>query len=307
MVECSCDVSFTNTGRANCIPVIGIARKFIVVPTYDSTGAKNYISTASALTDTAINALINQADRSKRWYPLPKVKNVELAKSEPKFQDFNDGSKKLVKDGVRSGKALFVDSVTPALVGVLNGGRCTDLSVYTVDNNGALVGYSYGETGKIYPMPLNKSTMFAIYQFATDSTVPTAELNMEFDVDLRDEWIIMVQAANITNINMLNVNGLIDVYATQAPISTTSFSSKLFLHEGDAVTPIVVTGLTITDFVLYNVTDSLAVTILTCTESPDGTYTFTFAAQTSADVLRLTPTKAGYDFENAIASTVTIP
>jgi hypothetical protein len=303
MIDCSCDISFSNTGRANCIPVFQIARKIVVVPIYDSTGAKNKVSTASVLTHTTINGLINQADRSKRWYPLPKVKNAKFPKADPTYQEFEDGSKKFVKTGVRTGEMLFVDSVTPSFVGVLNGGKCTELGVYIVDNKGNLLGYTYGESGSLYPIPLNKSTMDAIYEFANDTAVATSMLKFEFDVDLEDSYLRMIKADSITGLNMLNVNGLIDVYSTNTAISQTSHSTKLFLDEGDLVDPIVVTGLVAGDFALYNVTGSAAVTILTCVESPAGVYTFTYASQTLTNVLRITPTKANYDFTNVIANT----
>jgi hypothetical protein len=303
MIDCSCDISFSNTGRANCVPVFSIARKIVVVPMYDSTGAKNKVSTASVLTHTTINGLINQADRSKRWYPLPKVKNAKFPKGEPTYQEFEDGSKKFVKTGVRTGEMMFADSVTPSFVGVLNGGKCTELGVYIVDNKGNLLGYTYGETGSLYPVPLNKSTMDAIFEFATDATVTTSMLKFEFDVDLEDAYLRMIKADSITGLNLLNVNGLIDVYSVNTAVSQTSHKTKLYLDEGDLVEPIVVTGLVAGDFALYNVTGSAAVTISTCVESPAGTYTFTYASQTLTNVLRITPTKASYDFTNVIAKT----
>jgi hypothetical protein len=61
------------------------------------------------------------------------------------------------------------------------------------------------------------------------------------------------------------------------------------------------------DFALYNVDDSLAVTILTSTESPAGSYTITYAAQGSGEDLRLTPTKNGYDFSAVVTNLISIP
>ena len=62
-----------------------------------------------------------------------------------------------------------------------------------------------------------------------------------------------------------------------------------------------------TDSNLYNVTDAVSVAILTFSETADGVYAFTFAAQTSADVLRATPVKSKYDFTGATATTIIIP
>ncbi|WP_196302365.1 hypothetical protein, partial [Streptococcus pneumoniae] len=68
----------------------------------------------------------------------------------------------------------------------------------------------------------------------------------------------------------------------------------------------VLSGLVAGDFALYNVTDSAAVTVGSVAESPDGTYLITFAAQTANDVLRITPTKAGYDFSAVVALTTVL-
>jgi hypothetical protein len=69
----------------------------------------------------------------------------------------------------------------------------------------------------------------------------------------------------------------------------------------------VLPNLVVGDFACYNVTDSSSVTITSVTENPTGTYTFVIPTQTSAEVLRLTPTLIGHDFKNVVATTILIP
>jgi len=90
--------------------------------------------------------------------------------------------------------------------------------------------------------------------------------------------------------------------------TTTGFSAKLTLDYGNAKTKLPISGLVAGDFVLYNVTDSAAVTISTCTESPDGTYAFTFTGQTNTDILRLSlgTTTPAKPFDDATWSSVSI-
>ena len=89
-----------------------------------------------------------------------------------------------------------------------------------------------------------------------------------------------------------------------ASISTTSFKTTMTFDYGTWKNKDVATGFDAADFALYNVTDAASVSISTCVESPDGTYTFTYTAQTSADVLRLTPSVAGFEFTPLL---ITIP
>jgi len=143
------------------------------------------------------------------------------------------------------------------------------------------------------------------YVEATDTTVE--KLNISFD------WLLSEEDGNLRFIvptaDLFSSNGLLDIAATMTNISTTGFKAKLFTKEGygDISKKYPMTGLLLADFVLYNVTDSAAVTITSVTEDPEGTYTFAFTAQTSADVLRLTPSLDGYDFTSVVATTVTIP
>jgi hypothetical protein len=62
--------------------------------------------------------------------------------------------------------------------------------------------------------------------------------------------------------------------------------------------------LLLADFTVYNETTTSAVTITSATELPDGTYTFVFAAQTSADVLTLALVKDSLEMTDL---TVTVP
>ena len=69
------------------------------------------------------------------------------------------------------------------------------------------------------------------------------------------------------------------------------------------------TGLVIADFIdtnpgslgqpgkIYNTTTGLSVTVTGVTESPDGTYAITFAAQTPGDSLAIYIYKTGADFQ----------
>ncbi len=303
---CSCTSQYKNSGQPSCVgALIQAARKIILVPRYANDGTANKISLPATLNQAYFDALINNADRSLRWYPLPKFVNVEMAKGESTYEEFSDKTKKLVAEGVRTFKGLL-PAIQPQYLSVLKSGNCTDMAAYIIDKAGKLVGYTNGEENVLYPFPLNANTMNAVYMWATDTTGSNIDFSFEFDVDMKDEYIAQISGDDLTSVNLLNLEGLYNAKKSQTSTGQTSMVFKLYTEYGTVATPIKIEGLVAGDFALYNVTDSAAVTVSTCTESPAGTYTLTYASQTVADVIRITPSTTGIDFTDVIAQTATV-
>jgi len=312
-VVCSCEVSFLNTGLPNCIPAYRVWKKLIIVPLTANDGTKNKILSSDTLNAAFFNGKINNVDSSKRWYPLPKMKNVESTKADSILESFADQSQLFVAEGVRGFTGQLVNQ-SATFAGQLKAARCTDFGFYAIDGNGSLYGYTNNETGVIYPIPVDKNTWNPIWTLPTDTTVEKVTLNFQFDATLQDEYIGQIVSSDITGINLLDVSGLIDIFSEVVSCSTTALVVKMYNRYGSAFNKLPMEGLIIGDFFdtvggavgkLYNVTDSAAVTISSVTESPDGTYTFAFTAQTVADVLRVTPVKTGFDYTSVIATTAT--
>lgn len=301
---CDCTSVYENSGFPTCLgAVIGAVKRLIMVSRYDSAGAPNKITLPATLNSAYFSGKINNTDRSLRWYPLPKFFNVTTPKSESVYETFEDQSKKFVSEGIRTFTGVL-PAMNPCYLSVLKSGRCTDMAVYIVDKNGALVGLTNGEENVLYPFALNPNTVDAIYQWATDTTGSNINFSMEFDPDMQDEYINKIDAADLaTGVNLLNLTGLYDAFVNYANTSATTMTFTLYTKFGSVANPVKVKGLVAADFALFNVTDSGAVTILTATENPSGTYTLTYASQTVSDVIRLTPTKAGIDFTPVIENT----
>ncbi len=306
--DCSCTSKYENSGMPSCVgALIQAARKIIMVPRYTNAGALNKITLPTTLDSSYFSGKVNNADRSLRWYPLPKFVNAEMPKAESVYETFNDGTKKLIHEGVRSFSAVF-PAIQPQYLNVLKSGNCTDMAAYIIDKKGALVGLSNGEENVVYPFVLNANTFNAIYKWATDTTGSNIDFSFEFDVDMKDEDIVKIDASDMVNVNLLNLNGLYNAVKSQTSTGQTSMVFKLYTKYGSAAKPVAIEGLVAADFALYNVTDSAAVTVSTCTESTTvpGTYTLTYTSQTVADVIRITPTKTGIDFTDVIAQTATV-
>jgi hypothetical protein len=303
-MSCSCDVSLSNTGRPNCQPIQSVTKSIFVVQKYANDGTLNSVLTSATFNAAFFTARVNDADPSKRWYPITEIKNVTVTKADSIFENFDDASKIFIREGLKSFTGI-IPKADPTFLGKIKGLRCAEFGVYVVDKDGNLIGSSTNTTN-LYPIMVDAASWNPVLVSATDTTIQKIALNYDYSIDELDENLQMILSTEITGVNLLTVEGLLDVYSTNTAVSTSSFKAKLTTSYGSIVNKQVVKGLVAADFALYNVTTSLAVTILTATESPAGTYTFTFAAQTAGNVLRLTPTKNGFDFAAVVANTHTL-
>ena len=304
-MSCSCDVSLSNTGTPNCVPIGSVIKKLVLVSLVADDGTPNFIDTTVPINQAYIDARINDADASKRWYITPDIKNVTSDKADSVFEEFDDASKIFIRQGLRSFTGLMPKQ-SPTLLGQLENWRCAEFGVFAIDKDGNLLGVqTIADT--LYPIQIDAPSWNPTLMFGTDSTVQKIQLTFDFSLNVEDSTLQMITAPEIAPVNLLTVEGLLDVNSTYNTISTTGFKAVLTTKFGTAITKQAVKGLVSGDFALYNVTDLASVTIISATEFPDGTYAFTFAAQTSSDVLRLTPTKNGFDFAPVVANTILIP
>ena len=99
-------------------------------------------------------------------------------------------------------------------------------------------------------------------------------------------------------------------------ITSTTMTLRLYTDYGTPINPLVVTGMAVDNFFSWitsttakfrNVTDSADVTITGLTESPNGTYALTYAAQTVGDEVQFAMFASGFDFNGMEDDTFTIP
>lgn len=294
MLGCNCNAGLSNTGRPNCLPIQSVTSKLIMVPLVANDGTLNYIDLTAPL--PTWNDLINEADASKRWFPTPIFENVELPKADSQFEEANSGRMVFLRQGKRSFSGeLWAEDSSPTLLSKLQNNRCVDFGVYIVDVNGNLIGSKVNDG--LYPIPVDNPSFDPKYMFATDST--TSKIMVAFDFErLFDEGTMYMITPTEANVNFNDLNGLIDVNFLNDTIASTSITFDARFDYGTALNPIIYQGATAgTDWALFNNTTSLAVTPLTITESPAGTYVITYAAQTAGDSLTLSVAKDGYDGE----------
>lgn len=304
-MACKCDVGLSNTGTPTCEPIATVAKKLIVVPTYDNTGAKSSVTIGTTLDQAFLDAKINAALAADRWFPLVTMENVTQERAESITETSGSGKIAFIREGSRS---FFGEmwKQSPTFLGKLKSAKCVDISIFVVDADGNLIGSCPSADGKIYPIAVDKDSWDVRMSSATDATVQKVTLGFNWSDNEKDEYISMLTEDDYTA-DFLGSKGLLDVSSVISNESTTGFTATLSTAYGSKASLVKVEGLLAGDFTLFNVTDTASVSIISVTESSAGVYDFTFSAETSSDVLRLTPSKNGYDFANVIANTILIP
>lgn len=296
MVGCDCLAGLSNTGRPGCVSVFSVTSSMILVPLVANDGTKNGIDLNAALPNW--DDLVNEADASKRWFPLPAFENVELPKADSQFEEANSGRMAFLRQGKRSfAGELWAEDSTPTFLGKLQKSRCVDFGIYIVDVNGNLIGSEVD--GFLYPIPVDNPSWDPKFMFATDSTVQKIMLGFDFD-RLFDESTMYMITPDEAGVDFTTLSGLIDVNFTNIVATTATIAFDAKLCYGTAVNKLPFSGALAADFVITNVTTGLPIAIDSLAEGPDGSYVITYvlADQPAVnDIVKVEVNKVGYDGE----------
>jgi len=283
---------------------------FFAMSLVDSTGAENKVDVSALVANPAtyISGKINAADPLDRWYPIQELKELTDERAESVFQEFADGSKFFVKKGQRTVTATKPKAST-RWIKSLDGFRCApNFGIIAIDNNNQLIGKRISDTDlDMYPVQVEKGSFEVGLNKATDVTLQNAIVTFQFSPSEKDTDLVLIPADSISPARLSTYNGLLNVVSVESSISTTGFTLTLGVIDSNIVANVPVTGLVVGDLALYNVTDVASITPTSMTETSDGVYVVVMPAQTSADVVRVTLTKNGYDFTAVTANTVLIP
>lgn len=309
MTLCKCNSTLGNTGRPGCEALFKQASGLIFTEYRDSTGAINFIDLTTTLNSAYWSGKTNQVDYSKRFFPTQGIKNWEAPREEGVYETWDDGTKNFVRDGVRSANYISPKG-TASFIKKFSNYRCKDIGVFVIDKVGNLRG-SFQEADKLYPIRLSPETFTTVLDWANGSQNERIPFSFDFHPDEKDEYLYMIVANTLpSGVNLLTLEGLKDVKVKISNITTTGFKAKFYIENGDLLDPFIVKGLVAGDFTLAEVTPTpgaIAITSVTDNTATTKDYTFVIPAQTSADVLKLTPSKTGFDFSEVIATAITIP
>ena len=301
---CKCGGAAGNLGQPNCVPIAKRDAKLILVSYYDNNGEINAIKQTDTVDDTYVTNRINAGnigsslDVSKRWYFTDQINSVGGGRAENVTQDI-DGIPYPVIQGVRDYKGKFYGSTaTPKLVGALNSRSCNDDGYFIIDVEGNIVGIEgVDNTGAkiLKPIKIQKLTLIAIYNKPTASEIANVELSFLVDQNEKDSDLGVIYSSDLT-VDLLSYKSLIDVTSkVNGTPTTTGFVIDVSLPYAGVFTNLPMKGLVLADFVVFNQTQSTAITPTSVTESSDGVYTFVMPAQTASDVISVNLQKTGFE------------
>jgi hypothetical protein len=275
--SCLCGEGMNNTGLATCLPAFKKTTGILLVPIFANDGTRNSINMSTTID---MSAKVNHLDKSKRFYPIQDLKDVELPVAETKFKTYKDGSKRKLADGVRSFKAVMPET-SSVLIGKLQGVSCSKFGVYLVDIDGQLRGIKDGSL--LYPVEIGGFD--AIFKDATDDEVNEGMIQFDFDILLKISKFWILSTTDL-NVNPNELNGLVDTTLTVGAITTTGVSISVNSDFGSGVSTMYapVVGLLVGDWTLTRTDTNADVPLTSVTEGVDGVYALVYTAITGSTV-----------------------
>lgn len=293
-----------NSRQDACPSVMDIAKRLILVPEVNASGAVNKFATAGDVIKATLQGKFDAADKYDRFYPIDVLENVEDIRADAEFFEFNSGKKAKIKDGTRTFTG-FIPFQAGEYMGKLEDWSCNKFGVYIIDKAGNFV-YATDESTKLEVLPImvDEASFSVELMKKTDAEPVMIKITFDFRESEKDALLRLIKESDLDfdGLSEVDVYGLYDAKHVVSDISTTGFTSTI----SEAFYGFAIENLVPADFSLYNETTSAPVTITAAPETSEGVYEFTFAAQTVADVLKLSLSKSGYDDSLIEAATITI-
>lgn len=300
-----------NTGIPAGAKIFKKPVKAFLVQTFADDGVRNDLdfTSTTSLTKAALDALVQNADPSKRWYPLPKLYDAVLAKGDPVLDTAGDGTNFFIQEGVRT-SVFILKQQDATLIQSFDTLECAgnaDWSIFFVDTcDQVLVEQVDAKKGR--PLQIASSTFNVFYQFMTDTTSNNITVNFDFDKFLKDGRLKVVEVDSDANI--LKIEGLKTVRVAYGVPTTTAVTATMTFDYGSLGNDIPYTGAVTADFSLDEITPTPGVVPgFAVAEGLPGIYAMTWTLEATGDVLETTSTAAGLTggFEVEIKSRFTIP
>lgn len=241
--SCDCNVTLSNTGTPGCMPIQDVAKRLILVPMVDSSNIPNRLTVATTYDNALIQALINDADDKKRFYPLPEMENVTNERGDPISEDFPSGKNVKIRDGVKtfSGQML---SLSGDYAKQIEAFGCSNMGAYIVDAQGNLIGDG-SDPLYLAPLSLDQETWDVRTMDTTDTTIAKIQLGFQWSISVKDSDVRMLLSTDFANdVDWLSYNGLIDISGVASAVSGTGFTMKITNGFGSLKSPGAVSGLT---------------------------------------------------------------
>lgn len=294
MSDKSCDCrkfSLGNTGFG-CVNNADVLNNLMFDMLIDSTGVKKERLLADMKSLATVNTFINAADARDRLYPVTDIEDVENIREDPIFKEYNSGKKGFVRDGFKNYQG-FIPNAPRELVDQLNENRCQNFGAWGLDDSNQL-GYKKGtDNTKGQPINILSSSFFAKYIEATYTDEPGIFVAFQWSKNVKDSEIGVIPASEL-DYTADDLEGLIDGQATFTGESTSGVTATITETAYGGT----IEGLLLADFAAEEISPVPGLVVITAvTETSAGVYDIEYVA-VSADVIRITITKTGFDFSS---------
>ena len=286
IVGCACDGTTKNTGYLGQ-QLFGIKTSKFIVPILASDGTRNGLDLTAQDLGAELLGKVNNADPSKRWYPLHEIKNFIPEQEDTQFATTNGGENFFLRKGIKSDSYELWGQSAQLYAKIEQ--FCFDFGIVEVDECGNVRGYKESPTATmLYPRPVTTQSWDARYMDAEDANVARIMVTYQFKkTDTHAKlWLVPSNAFGANN--PLNLKGLVDVIVEATPLTATTIQLDVKGTFGDALNLRPIQGLVSGDTTVLNVTTGSAVTVDTLVADAvvKGRYVLTLdSAQTTADLL----------------------
>lgn len=296
-----------NFGTPECVDVFDQAVRAILTPARASNGS-DYVWNLDQITYESFFNSFYEQNPSDRIFALPEFKNFEWQVGDTQFEEASNAEKAFLKDGKTTIVAELWDTDgTPITKGKLSKMRCADWNLFLVTQSNKLVGEItqinnalLGTIDVFRGIPLSRTSVDSKFMFKTDSATQKVMFSVDLyrSFDSKDLYSIdgnklYDSGDNLRVLNFLNPPVVVDsnLKVTGTPTTTTvdviANDDYRQGERGSNVDAGNLTGLTLSDFIVTNLTTGIIVPISGVVEGPNGQYALTFTAVTSGDKMKV--------------------
>jgi hypothetical protein len=288
---CNCQGKIGNTGYPNAKP-FGVTSGVFLMPLFANDGTRNKIDLTAVDFKAELLGLLNHVDPSKRIYPFTELRNVTHEEADANYETADNGERFKTRDGIKT-VSFEKWNVTEQYFNKV-ADNCVEFGVFLVDVCGNLKGQKEGDN--LYPRPVNKNSYDAKYIDATADAGAKVMIQMDYKLITSDGDQWMLPASIFTDLDLLSVQGLIDVnFEIIDIISGTSLKVFASMDYGFANEQTPVRALTTASFIMKNTTSNTSITVSNAVQNPlvPGEYTLTIASTSASTPVSLSAFLAG--------------
>lgn len=303
IITCSCSSKGGNTGYPNCEVVFGTMAGFYAVPMKADDGTANKILLTDTINQVYWDALVQNTDPSKRYYPIHEVRNIATERAESVKFTYEDGTSVKIEDGVRTFSGIL-NQRSFTFLSKLKEWECINMGVVPYDQNGNIVMELSTDGLSLVPIQVSDNTWDVLYKFGTSTDPSQITMNFQVAKNVKDYQLKMILASEMDGIDVADSDGLLDVNGVFSTPTATGVVAALTTDYGTAMSPTDVEGLLVADLEVRNVDTGTTYTPTISVESPAGTYTITYPTAPAGDYQLEIDTTKGY--EEVVVGTWTI-